>query len=97
MTGLEGKVAIVTGGALGIGRGAVLAFAESGAQVVIADVNEEAGRQTAADAKDLGSGGLFVPADVARAADCQRVVAESVSTFGRVDVLGNSSVAFNNI
>ncbi len=90
MTGLEGKVAIVTGGALGIGRGAVLAFAESGAQVVIADVNEEAGRQTAADAKDLGSGGLFVPADVARSADCQRVVAESVSTFGRVDVLVNN-------
>jgi NAD(P)-dependent dehydrogenase (short-subunit alcohol dehydrogenase family) len=89
----DGKVAIVTGGALGMGQATALAFARAGARVAIADVNAEAGRATLAelDATAAGPGhGLFVEADVARAADCQRVVAETVDRFGGLDILFNN-------
>lgn len=84
----DGRVAIVTGAALGMGRATALAFAHAGASVTIADVNEAAGR--AAVAEMPGCRGLFVRADVARGADCQRVVGETVAAFGGVDVLFNN-------
>jgi NAD(P)-dependent dehydrogenase (short-subunit alcohol dehydrogenase family) len=84
----DGKVAIVTGGALGMGRATALAFAREGASVVVADVNEAAGR--AAVAEMPGRRGLFVAADVSRNGDCQRVVEEAVRAFGGVDVLFNN-------
>lgn len=84
----DGRVAIVTGAALGMGRATALAFAHAGASVTIADVNEAAGR--AAVAEMPGGRGLFVRADVARGADCQRVVGETVAAFGGVDVLFNN-------
>jgi NAD(P)-dependent dehydrogenase (short-subunit alcohol dehydrogenase family) len=84
----DGKVAIVTGGALGMGSATALAFAAEGASVAVADLNEAAGR---ALVERMPSGrGLFVQADVARSADCQRVVAETVAAFGGVDVLFNN-------
>jgi NAD(P)-dependent dehydrogenase (short-subunit alcohol dehydrogenase family) len=83
----DNKVVIITGGALGMGRGAALEFARQGARVCIADVNTTAGAQTAGT---LDVAGLFVEADVARAADCQRVVGETVGAFGGVDVLFNN-------
>ena len=86
----EGKVSIITGGALGIGRGAAIGFAQAGANVVIADVNVDAGQETEARAKAFSHGARFVEADVARTADCQRVVSETTSAFGRVDVLVNN-------
>jgi NAD(P)-dependent dehydrogenase (short-subunit alcohol dehydrogenase family) len=84
----DGKVAIVTGGALGMGRATALAFAREGASVVVADVNEAAGQRAVAE-MPAGRGRL-VTADVSRAADCQRVVAETVAAFGGVDVLFNN-------
>jgi NAD(P)-dependent dehydrogenase (short-subunit alcohol dehydrogenase family) len=84
----DGKVVIVTGGALGIGRAAALAFAAEGACVTVADVNEAAGSRTVGE---MPAGkGLLVRADVARASECQRVVAETVARFGGVDVLFNN-------
>jgi NAD(P)-dependent dehydrogenase (short-subunit alcohol dehydrogenase family) len=84
----DGKVVIVTGGALGIGRAAALAFAAEGASVTVADVNEAAGSRTVGE---MPAGkGLLVRADVARASECQRVVAETVARFGGVDVLFNN-------
>ena len=90
MEDFEGKVSIITGGALGIGRGAAIGFAQAGANVVIADVNVDAGQETEARAKAFSHGARFVEADVARTADCQRVVSETTSAFGRVDVLVNN-------
>jgi NAD(P)-dependent dehydrogenase (short-subunit alcohol dehydrogenase family) len=88
MADFDGKVAIVTGGALGIGRATVLAFAREGAKVTIADVNEAAGQRLVGE---LPTGrGLFVRADVAVAAECKRVVDDTVARFGGVDVLFNN-------
>ena len=86
----DGKVVIVTGGAQGIGKATALEFAKEGARVVIADVNEEAGRAVEADLNDLGPGGLLVVADVSRMGECNRVVVETVQDFGGVDVLFNN-------
>ena len=90
MSEFDGKVVIVTGGAHGIGKATALEFAREGASVVIADVNEEAGRAVESELKRLGPGGLLVVADLARMAECGRVVAETVEAFGGVDVLFNN-------
>lgn len=87
MGAFDGKVAIVTGGALGMGRAAAVEFARQGASVTIADIDQTAGERTAAE---LPAGSLFVAADVARASDCERVVRETVASFGGVDVLFNN-------
>jgi NAD(P)-dependent dehydrogenase (short-subunit alcohol dehydrogenase family) len=83
----DSKVVIVTGAALGMGRASALEFARQGARVCVADVNAEAGRRTVAE---MDGQGLLVEADLARAADCQRVVSETLTAFGGVDVLFNN-------
>lgn len=87
----EGKVVLVTGGTSGIGRETALAFAREGASVVITGRREELGRKVAAELERIGEGrGHYVNADVAKPDDVKRMVAETVSKFGRLDV------AFNN-
>jgi NAD(P)-dependent dehydrogenase (short-subunit alcohol dehydrogenase family) len=87
MATFQGKVAIVTGGAKGIGKGIAKEFAEEGARVAIADVDDEAGAETAAEVP----GAMFVHADVASNEDCRRLVAQTVTEFGGVDVLVNNA------
>jgi 3(or 17)beta-hydroxysteroid dehydrogenase len=86
MNRVDGKVAIVTGGASGIGRGCAQRLAAEGATVVIADRNEVAG---AAVSGELGV--LFLPLDVTDEAGWSRVIAETVKRFGRIDILVNSA------
>lgn len=85
------KVVVVTGGASGIGRATALAFAREGARVVVADLNETGGNETARLAKELGGEGVFVRADVTREDDCGRMVQTAVDRFGRLDVLFNNA------
>lgn len=88
---LTGKVAIVTGGASGIGRATAELFAREGAAAVIADVNEYAG-QAAVD--KIASGGgktVFQSADVTRAADCLHIVERAIREFGKIDILFNNA------
>src|SRR5262245_21992489 len=86
---LEGKVAIVTGAARGIGLAVATRFVAEGAAVVIADVEAEAGR---AAAQSLGKAKCrFVPTDVGNADDAKTLVAETCTAFGKVDVLVNNA------
>jgi NAD(P)-dependent dehydrogenase (short-subunit alcohol dehydrogenase family) len=88
MTSLAGKVAIVTGGASGLGQGIVELFARAGADVVVADVNDDAGREVAAR---CGARAWFRHADVADAAHIEAVVGAAVERFGGLDVMVNNA------
>ncbi len=85
-----GKVALVTGGTGGIGRAAAVAFAREGAKVIVAGRREAEGHETARLIESAGGEGLFVPADVTRAADVKRLIETALARFGRLEV------AFNN-
>ncbi len=88
---LANKVAIVTGGASGIGRATSLLFAQEGAAVLIADRDEQAGRIVAAEITKSGSRAIFEPADVTLATDCRRIVERAIREFGRIDILFNNA------
>ena len=88
---LFGKVALITGGASGIGRATALQFAREGAAVVIADVNQQAGESVAAEIVASGGRAVFEPCDVTSAADCRRVVKSVIRKFGQIDILFNNA------
>lgn len=88
---LKNKVAIVTGGSQGIGRATALRLAEEGASVVIAARGRELLDQVAAEIRAAGGSVAAVPADVSRAEDCARLVAEAVKAYGRLDILVNNA------
>ena len=88
MKRLEGKVALITGGALGIGAACVRRMVEAGARVAIVDVLDEPGR---ALAQELGERTCYLHADVAVEDDVRRAVADTVAHFGRMDVLINNA------
>jgi NAD(P)-dependent dehydrogenase (short-subunit alcohol dehydrogenase family) len=87
MAGLKGKVAIVTGGASGMGRATVLRFLADGAKVVVADLNEQNAADTLAAANAQGHREIaFVRCDVSREADVAALVAAAQQRFGRLDI-----------
>jgi NAD(P)-dependent dehydrogenase (short-subunit alcohol dehydrogenase family) len=88
---LQDRVAIVTGGANGIGRAIALLFAREGARVVIADRDAAAGEQTAGAIRAAGGEALFVPTDVSRDADVAALVEAAQERLGGVDVLVNGA------
>jgi len=90
-TQLVGKVAIITGGASGIGRATALLFASEGGSVVVADLNEQAGRAVIKEIVAQGGRAIFERADVTSAADCQRVTQRALREFGTVHVLFNNA------
>ena len=87
----EDKVVIVTGAAGGIGRAAALSFAKEGAKVVVVDIQEKGGQQTAADIKADGGEAIFVKADVSKSAEVAAMVKTAVSTYGRLDCAYNNA------
>ncbi len=88
---LSNKVALITGGASGIGKETALLFAREGAQVVIADLNDEQGQQTVAVIKENNGEAVYVHADVSKAADCENMIQQAESTFGKLNVLFNNA------
>lgn len=87
---MNSTVAIVTGGASGIGRAAALRFAADGLRVVVADVDAQGGEETVALVAKVGGEARFVKTDVRREDDCARLVATTLKHYGRLDC------AFNN-
>jgi NAD(P)-dependent dehydrogenase (short-subunit alcohol dehydrogenase family) len=84
---LDGKVAVITGAAGGIGREAAMLFSEEGASVVVADLSREAGEATAADCRD----GVFEQVDVSDPASVEALYAAAAHRFGGVDILYNNA------
>ena len=88
---LAGKVVLITGGASGIGRATALLFAREGAAVAIADVNPKDGQAVADQIIQSGGRAIFEPADVTKAADCERVMQRTIREFGGIHVLFNNA------
>jgi len=86
-----GKVALVTGGASGIGEACVFTFARRGARVVVADVNAELGANVVARLKEQGTEAIFVTVDVSDPQSVEAMVARAVEAFGRLDVAVNNA------
>ena len=91
---LDGKVALITGAASGMGRAAAELFAREGARVVVTDVVEDAGAAAAAAIRAAGHEATFVRADVSRADDCERMVTSAVDTYGALHILYNNAGIF---
>ncbi|WP_231514852.1 beta-ketoacyl-ACP reductase [Oceanobacillus salinisoli] len=87
----DGRVAFVTGGSRGIGKGIAQLFAETGAKIGIVDVNEEALKETQKEFSEKGFEVLTKKADVSNAQEVEAAVKEVVDTFGRVDILVNNA------
>jgi len=87
----SGRVALVTGGASGIGRATCLALARQKAKVAVADLNEPGAQQVAEEARALGGGALAVAVDVTSRAQVERAVQQLLDAWGRVDVLVNAA------
>jgi NAD(P)-dependent dehydrogenase (short-subunit alcohol dehydrogenase family) len=88
---LENKVALITGASSGIGREAALLFAREGACVVVADVDDKGGQETAEMIQRQKGKAAYVRADVSQAADCERMVAVAEEQFGKLNVLFNNA------
>lgn len=86
---LEGKVAMITGAASGIGRGIALRLAEFGAAVAVLDINEAESKQTTCGIEAQGGKAIFHCCDVRSASDCQRAVEAVVRKSGQIDILCN--------
>jgi NAD(P)-dependent dehydrogenase (short-subunit alcohol dehydrogenase family) len=91
---LDDKVALITGGASGMGKVASHLFAREGAKVVLTDVADEAGEAVAAAIRDGGAQAAYVHADVSRASDAEAMVRFAVDTFGGLSVLYNNAGVF---
>src|SRR5262245_50548287 len=90
-TGLHGRVALITGAASGIGKAIALALAGEGVRVVVADMNESAGRASAAQLGKLGNGVRFVGCDVTDEAAVEAAVGSALEIEGRLDIMVNNA------
>jgi NAD(P)-dependent dehydrogenase (short-subunit alcohol dehydrogenase family) len=90
---MEGKAGLVTGAASGIGRACAIRFAREGAAVVVADLDaaRAGGEETVATIREHGGEAAFVACDVSRAEDCERLIAETVERYGRLDYAHNNA------
>jgi len=88
---LAGKVALVTGGAQGIGKAVALLLARNGADIAVSDINLEKAEETVKEVQALGRKALAIKADVATSGDVEKMVDAILSQFGKVDILINNA------
>lgn len=84
---LAGKIAIVTGGGIGIARNTALLLAKQGAKVIVTDIDQESGQATVEEITNLGGEALFVFYDMEKQGDWQRVISITLNAFSRIDML----------
>ena len=87
----EGKVALVTGAASGIGRASALAFAREGARIVVADLAVDGGEETVRMIESAGGPATFCQTDVSKAADVEKLIEQAVNAYGRLDYAHNNA------
>src|SRR5438034_8143449 len=88
---LKDKIAIVTGGGVGIGKAIALRYAKEGAHIVVAEINEATGQQTAKEVSAHDRRGLFVKTDMSSLSHIDAMVEKAVEAFGRIDILMNNA------
>ena len=88
---LEGRVALITGGARGMGAAEAKLFSREGAKVVIADILEDEGRQTEAEINETGGDAIFIRLDVTQQSDWDAAIQRTVEQFGKLDVIVNNA------
>ena len=88
---LKGKIALITGGAQGIGRSIALLFVREGAKVAISDINLEKARETCREAESLGQEAIAIGGNVAEAVAAEAMVQQILEKFGRLDILVNNA------
>ena len=91
MKSLDNKVAIVTGASSGIGEAIAVTFAAEGAKVVVSDINEEGGNKVVELIKSKGGEAFFIKADTSKPEENERLVAETVKHFGKLDIAVNNA------
>lgn len=91
MTRIDGKTAVVTGSANGIGRAMARAFAAAGGNVVVSDVLVEDGERTVREIAESGGTAMFIAADVSDIAQAEHLIANTVERFGGIDILANNA------
>jgi 3-oxoacyl-[acyl-carrier protein] reductase len=84
---LEGKVAIITGAASGLGKGTAVVFAKEGAKVVVADLNEEGAKEVARSICEQGGDAIGIKVDVTKAPEVDHLVKQTVQKYGKVDIM----------
>ena len=94
---LNNKIAIITGGGMGMGRAAALLFAQEGAKVVVAERNVAAGEETVRMIREQGDEAIFVETDVSKADDIKRMVDTAVNTFGALHILYNNAAIAGDV
>lgn len=88
---LKNKVALITGGSNGIGRASAILFAQEGAKVVLADIDEKGARLVVEEIRKAGHEASFVRADISKAADCEAMVKFTEDTYGKLNILFNNA------
>ena len=88
---LLNKVAIITGGAKGVGKGCALVFAQEGAKVVIVDIDEKSGEETAKEITEKNGIAKFIKTDLKSSGDVQSMISNVIATFGQIDVMFNNA------
>lgn len=91
MNRLKNKVAVITGGSSGLGEAMGILFSKEGAKIVIADVDEDKGKQVENKVKNNGGEARFVHLDVTQEASWQKAINETIDTFGQLDIMVNSA------
>lgn len=88
---LEGKVAVISGAASGIGLGTAKKLAEAGASVALLDINEQTGASALNEVESIGGKAIFIKCDVRSAPDCKNAADKVFSIYGRIDILHNNA------